>query len=187
MNRELLRGEFDDLHDAEIIGIRIYTGNSYKNMNVLLRNKPPAEVCQYGHGMSEVLLDIAMASSGLNKIPTQKIEAVSRANDRSKERMEIINNALLSDKDPCYTEFGFMSTCVNALSTSNVLLNPIGRDITLLSEYPAEREFLISPHTQIKPLVYKKENGGVLIGVPVYTLSSQTKENQLPGLNHVRA
>ena len=106
---------------GEIMAIRTYSGNQYAKMNSALRGTLPTDNIQYGvsrddsaQDFSTTLMDIAMASHGLNKLPDVDLPRVVRNQDtygledmiKRAENHEVVQeSAFLSTAHSSQTEF----------------------------------------------------------------------------------
>ncbi len=151
-----LDGHLQELHDAQMAAINIYTSEYYNVMNAALKGRneikdTPGKLINY---IKETLIHIGMASSGLSCIPDTHCQYAYRADVGvlTKEKLEA---RLKSIQDPSKitVEEGFLSTSKDALKwphgTKIMFHDLIGKDVALLSWHPGENEFLIPP-TQVR-------------------------------------
>lgn len=164
-------GKFNYLSYSEKLAINVYTGKSYSTINSFLRNN--GKMTEFTKLSSEkltteikeILLSTCIASSGLSKFDSSKIEQkkeeLYRFEDSSKmmpvlnQRMEDIktqevspNKSFVStSKNPKIAGFEKFDT---RLKLQQEGLNLIGKDISLLSRFPKEAEILLPPGTEIK-------------------------------------
>lgn len=168
---------------AEKEAINIYTGSAYRAMNNLMRGKigEAIECCQVpemftkkaavNHGIKETLLHIAVAVSGLNKLPdfTPSLDLeggeqkfIYRAEGSLSE--DILKNRkwAVIKGGGVTTEMGFLSAAYskpgffNEYTRSGVLLQNLkGKKITPLSRFGDEEREVLLPPTQMRWLQYK--------------------------------
>jgi hypothetical protein len=143
----------NDLTKAEISAIQNYTGFGYYAMNNLL----------YGHkelanfeSLDSILLKTAFLGSGLNKIvpdhPTLDANTYrgdKPTHDEILERIDLINNGDGLSDTPA-----FFSTSLSLEVAENFTWNtviyfdaPYGKDVSGLSYFTGEREYLLEPCT----------------------------------------
>jgi hypothetical protein len=137
---------------AEQVAINIYTSGEYSNINDILRgNKPPQD-------FDKKLVDIAIASQGLNKLPSVKLHTVIRTQNLH-GLDEMINKALNHEIEE---NKGFTSAAHTPYNEGEVQIiydNVQGVSVDSISANVGENEYLIPPSTQIKYTGYKFING----------------------------
>ncbi|MGX6960407.1 MAG: ADP-ribosyltransferase [Rickettsia endosymbiont of Pentastiridius leporinus] len=150
------------LEYGEMAAINQYTSFKYQDINNLLRdsNSLPIEK------IPEMIMHIAVASHGLNKIPDIKLPIVIR-NQQSELLNEYINNV---KENKVTAEKAFISTSYESQENFNsknksegikiIFKDVKGKDISPLSQYPNEKEYLLPPSTQLKWSGYSKTKLG---------------------------
>lgn len=141
------------LSHAEMLAIYSYSSKNYKDMNGLLRGilipSDPAKT----------LVDIAIASQGLNKVPDIELPIVTRYQDE----YGLENMKTMTAKGEVQNVTGFTSAAYTPQSRFGrvqiIYENVKGKSISALSQVPYETEYLIPPNTLIKYTGYKFENG----------------------------
>lgn len=176
------KGALKNLHFAEMAALNIYTQNYYEQMNAVLRGMIPfdSNKVDFQKSMKEVMLHIAMASTGLSKCPVKDIKICYRYDGKSlpqsivQARIDSVNS---SESDLKVTvEAGFTSTSKEKPGGGmsgpyrTVFGGLVGKDIAAISYFPEEREFLIPP-TQIKWITYNKDeqDNTYFLATPVNT------------------
>lgn len=159
----LQKETLSQLNDAEIIAINRYTGYNYTIMNALCRGQKTTisyeqEIAIPLENLGNNILAIAVASSGLNKLPLIDLPTVCRG-ERSAERKKFWQQA--GDSQDPFEAKGFLSSST-AMSTAEnfkgynddsaiiIFENIKGLSISAISEFPNEHEYLIPPGTQIR-------------------------------------
>lgn len=149
------------LEDAEMLAINIYSTNFYMVANPLMRGEVYGALHQRGQlsrsdNLADVLCVCAFAQSGLSKIPDTQIKDNSvtfRGEDNLPDSVQETRDKSLNQA-PIDTK-GFISTAADkpalnfAFSENEdvnkrigVVIKVYGKDVSLLSQYPNEREVL---------------------------------------------
>ena len=134
---------------AEKVAINVYTSSQYDDMNGILRG------CNAPQDFDRCLMDIAVASQGLNSLPSIELPTVTRMQGKYDldKMMKMQKNHEIEQVQ------GFLSTSYETQKhfgdVQIVYENVRGVSIAALSEFPDEKEYLIPPSTQIKYTGYK--------------------------------
>jgi hypothetical protein len=183
------------LHPAEKMALQMYTEGEYDAYNGLLKSEPNRMYRSgesalvrnmlngnFSDGIGNILLHAACAMTGINRLPDTGFDYVFRTTTSTPEkRQERI--ASLKDPDKYCQELGFLSTSktgANGRSSEDVILffNPLGKDVTLLSSFAFEKEFLVYP-IPMKCLAHKEVNSThYWILTPANLASLQLTEKQ---------
>lgn len=182
-------GHLQELHNAQMAAINIYTSEYYNVMNAALKGRNDIKDTHYKliHCIKEALIHIGMASSGLSRIPDTHCEYAYRADVGvlTKEKLEA---RLKSIHDPSQItiEEGFLSTSKDNLKwthgTKIMFHDLIGKDVALLSWHPGENEFLIPP-TQVRWEGHQsKDDTHFFVARPVVTPAGLSKTEASMGI-----
>ncbi len=174
------KGRFTDLHYGELMAVNIYTQGYFSVINGLLRGrinpfaKDASDIIDdndYQKSMMEALCHIAISNSGLNKTPEVAIPSdtmVFRYDDSNLPQAVLDKRIESADRVPgnplIVRESAFVSTSKKKPSDDfsaeyrTVFKDVVGRDVSDISYYPDEREFLMPP-TDIVYLAHKEARG----------------------------
>jgi hypothetical protein len=143
---------------AEKIGINIYTGGDYTEMNGILRGSESPQ------NFDKHLMNIAVASQGLNSLPSIDLPIVSRREGQYglAKMLEMQKNHEVEQVK------GFLSTATETQTgfgeVQIIYKNVQGVNIAAISTFPKEKEYLVPPSTQIKYTGHK-----IVDGVNIFT------------------
>lgn len=146
--------EYNDLTPAEIKAIRGYTGSDYYDMNNLLHQKTLTHASS--EELSSILLKTAFLGSGLNKLPEEHhmIRAKTYRGDGPteegiQERIELIKNGEGLSDTPAFFSTSLDIEVAQDFARSAIIYfeSAYGKDVSELSQFSSEREFLLEPCT----------------------------------------
>ncbi|WP_342224866.1 ADP-ribosyltransferase [Rickettsia endosymbiont of Urophora cardui] len=147
---------------GEMLAIYKYTGVHYKTMSLLLRDTDAMKTNQ----IASAMLNTAIASHGLNKLPDIHLPQVIRNQDKYNLN-QLIKNA---QEHIISQEKGFISTSLapnlkidtesNKKNVRIIYKNVRGKSISAISQRPDELEYLLPPSTQIRWTGYKNTSAG---------------------------
>lgn len=141
------------LSHAEMLAINSYSSSNYTEMNGLLRGT------KIPNDPAKTLIENAIASQGLNKVPDIELPVVTRYQDEyGLDKMKDMANLGKVDEVPAFISTAFEGQ--KGFGTVQIIYENVrGKSISALSQYPHEQEYLIPPTTQIKFTGHKFENG----------------------------
>ena len=162
--------DLKELHLGELAALNIYTQGYYKNINGLLRGMKPFQHGSptYQRDMRELILHIGVALSGVNKGKSSKLPMTYRYDKNLPEE-------ILKQRIKCAQSKGAnIITFEDAAFVSSALVAPLrdfkgryrtvfhglhGLNVSSISYYPKEREFLIPP-SKMKYLTHQIDRKG---------------------------
>ncbi|MBS0285734.1 MAG: hypothetical protein JSR17_00035 [Proteobacteria bacterium] len=186
--------DFDDLHYAELMALNIYTQGYYSVLNGILRGRlnpfeADVDTASYDSQMKEALCHIALANSGLNKVPEVPLPAGTRAfryDDKNLPKTVLDQRKESADRVPgkplVVRESGFVSTSLEKPSEDfdaeyrTVFTNVTGRNVGAISFYPGERELLMPPTDIVYVAHFKKHHKHYFLAKPVRALRDTPEE-----------
>lgn len=143
-----------NLTKAEISAIKDYTGSAYINMNNLLHGKLGPFIT--GSDLKSILLKTAFLGSGLNKIPTEHSTLHTKTYrgdkpslDEISDRIDLIKNGEgLSDTPAFFSTSLNLGTAESFAGKALIYFDlPYGKNVSNLSHFPGEKEFILEPCT----------------------------------------
>lgn len=163
---------------AEQLAVHKYTSVNYEDMNNMLRGSAiPDDVAE----ISQALIDIAIASQGLNKVPDIELPTVIRFQDE----YGLENMKKLAAQGGVEQVPGFISTAHQPQKRFGevqiIFKNTKGKSISALSKMSEEEEYLIPPTTQIRFIGYEFKDGRHIFtaeGANVLLDQEYSKENK---------
>ncbi len=144
--------ELQNIPTEDLVAIKGYTSDDYKMLNTALRNNDKAE-------LKRLEPYIEVAKSGLRQLPSFK-GTVFRGTTLSPEQLAKYEPGKIVTED-AFTSTSIDKSAAFSGNTEFYIDSVKGKDISILSDYPNEKEILFKPYTKFEVLkVITDENTG---------------------------